>query len=125
MAEPISPNSRGESSRNFATPFAEEISSANASDLLKVLDDPRLDDEHLCVLLSRKDLSASFLEEFARHRDLLHGYPVIRATAFHPNVPRKIALRLLRELHLMDLMKLSQMAKIGRASCRERVLFEV
>jgi hypothetical protein len=108
MAEPASPNPGGELSKKSATPFAEEISLANATELRKVLDDPRLDDEHLCILLSRKDLSASFLEEFARHRDLLHGYPVIRATAFHPNVPRTIALRLLRELHLMDLMKLSQ-----------------
>ena len=110
MTGPLSPNSPGELSKKFATPFAEEISSASGADLLKALGDPRLDDEHLCVLLSRKDLPTSFLEEFARHRDLLHGYPVIRATAFHPNVPRKIALRLLRELHLMDLMKLSQAA---------------
>jgi hypothetical protein len=110
MAEPVSPNSRGESAKKSGSPFAEEISAADAEKLLKVLDDSRLDDEHLCVLLSRKDLSTAFLEEFARHRDLLHGYPVIRALSFHPNIPRKIALRLLRELHLMDLMKLAQNA---------------
>jgi hypothetical protein len=110
MAEPVSPNSHVESSKKFATPFAEEIRAVNSSELPKLLDDPRVDDEHLCVLLSRKDLSEAFLEEFARQRDLLHGYSVIRALAFHPNVPRKIALRLLRELHLMDLMKLAQTA---------------
>jgi len=110
MAELPSPNSRDKSSKNFATPFAEEISAASLTELLKLLDDPRLDDEHLCVLLSRKDLSAAFLEEFTRHRDLVHAYSVIRALSYHPNVPRKIALRLLRELHLMDLMKLAQTA---------------
>jgi len=67
-----------------------------------------MDDEHLCLFLSRKDLSPNVLDELARRRDLLHGYPVIRALAFHPNVPRKLALLLFRELHLMDLMKLSQ-----------------
>jgi len=67
-----------------------------------------MDDETLCLLLSRKDVPANVLEEITRRRKLLHGYAVIRAFAFHPNVPRKIALRLLRELHLMDLMKLSQ-----------------
>jgi hypothetical protein len=110
MAEPVSPNSRSEPPKNSASPFAEEISAANSAELGKLLDDARLDDEHLCVLLSRKDLSTAFLEEFVRHRELLQSYPVIRALAFHPNVPRKIALHLLRELHLMDLMKLAQSA---------------
>jgi hypothetical protein len=110
VAEPTSPRSRDGSAKKSITPFAEEISQANANALLEILDDPRLDDEHICILLARKDLPADFLSEFARRRELLHGYPVIRAMAFHPNIPRKIALRLLRELHLMDLMKLSQAA---------------
>jgi hypothetical protein len=110
MAEQVNPNSGGDSSKNDVTPFAQEISEANSTELTKFLNDARLDDEHVCILLSRKDLSAAFLEELARHRDLLHGYSVIRALAFHPNVPRKIATRLLRELHLMDLMKLAQNA---------------
>jgi hypothetical protein len=88
--------------------FAERISSANPPALTELLDDSRMDEEKLCLLLSRKDVSANVLEEIARRRKLLHGYPVIRAFAFHPNVPRRIAPRLLRELHLMDLMKLSQ-----------------
>jgi hypothetical protein len=110
VADPAKAGPHGSSPQNSATKFAEEISAARADGLEKFLDDPRLDDEHLCVLLARKDLPASFLEEFARRHELLHGYAVIRALAFHPNVPRKIALRLLRELHLMDLMKLSQAA---------------
>ena len=108
MAESANPNSPADSTGNFAKPFAVEISGANPAALIKLLDDPRMDDEHICLLLSRKDLSANVLDELARRRELLHAYQVIRALAFHPNVPRKLALRLLRQLHLMDLMKLSQ-----------------
>jgi len=108
MANPANSGASDASSNRSETSFAKEISAASVSALLSLLDDPRLDDEHLCILLGRKDLPETFLEMLARRRELLHGYPVIRALAFHPNVPRKIALRLLRELHLMDVMKLSQ-----------------
>lgn len=110
MADPSKPNPRAGSPQNSAQSFAEEISAADSGALLKFLDDPRLDDDHLCILLARKDLPGVFLDELARRRELLHGYSVIRALSFHPSVPRKVALRLLRELHLMDLMKLSQAA---------------
>jgi hypothetical protein len=110
MAESANPNSHPDSSGKSATSFTAEISAASPTTLIKLFDDPRMDDEHLCFLLSRKDLSANILDELARRRELLYGYQVIRALAFHPNVPRKLALRLLRELHLMDLMKLSQAA---------------
>jgi hypothetical protein len=110
MADTSKPIPAAASEKHSATQFAEEIAAASLSDLLDILDDPRLDDDRLCILLARKDLPLTLLDEFARRRELLHGYPVIRALAFHPNVPRKIALRLLRELHLMDLMKLSQAA---------------
>ncbi|HEY4839257.1 MAG TPA: hypothetical protein VIH72_11655 [Candidatus Acidoferrales bacterium] len=110
MADPSKPNSDSGSPQNFAKSFAEEISAADANALPNFLDDSRLDDEHLCVLLARKDLPGTFLDELTRRRELLHSYSVIRALSFHPSVPRKVALRLLRELHLMDLMKLSQAA---------------
>jgi hypothetical protein len=110
MADASKPNLPAESPQNSAKSFAEEIFAAEAGVSLNILDDPRLDDDHLCILLARKDLPRTFLDELARRRELLHGYSVIRAFAFHPSVPRKVALRLLRELHLMDLMKLAQAA---------------
>jgi hypothetical protein len=110
MADPSKPNARAGSPQNSAQSFAEEISGAEPGAFLNFLDDPRLDDDHLCILLARKDLPGTFLDELARRRELLHGYSVTRALSFHPSVPRKVALRLLRELHLMDLMKLSQAA---------------
>ena len=110
MADPANPGTLGAPAKHSDASFAKEISDASVSALISLLDEPRLGDEHLCILLGRKDLPGTFLEEFARRRELLHGYPVIRALVFHPNVPRKIALRLLRELHLMDVLKLSQAA---------------
>jgi hypothetical protein len=112
MADPANSGVPSAPSERPDTSFAKEISEASVSALLNFLDDPRLDEELLCNLLGRKDLPETFLEEFARRRALLHGYPVIRALAFHPNVPRKTALRLIRELHLMDLMKFSQTATV-------------
>ena len=113
MADPANSGVPGGPSKHAETSFAKEISSVSVSVLLSLLDDPRLNDEHLCILLGRKDLPESFLEVFARRRELFHSYPVIRVLAFHPNAPRKIALRLLRELHLMDVMKLSQAAGVA------------
>jgi hypothetical protein len=110
MADPSKPNLGAGSPPKSAHLFSEEIFAAGAEASLNFLDDPRLDDDHLCILLARKDLPGTFLDELARRRELLHGYSVIRALSFHPSVPRKVALRLLRELHLMDLMKLSQAA---------------
>ena len=113
MADPAKPNSHTGSPQHSSKSFAEEICAADAGALLNFLDDPRLDDDHLCILLARKDLPGTFLDELTRRRELLHGYSVIRALSFHPSVPRKIAQRLLRELHLMDLMKLSQAATVA------------
>lgn len=88
--------------------FAAELSSANPESLVALLSDSRLDETHLCLLLERKDLPGTFLQEVAKRRELLRGYRVKRSMAFHPHVPRLIALRLIRELYLMDLVKLSQ-----------------
>ena len=108
MPEPTRSSARVTPSKHLGTLFAAEISAASPDALLNLLDDSRFDEDHLCLLLSRKDLPATFLDEFARRRELLHGYPVTRALAFHPNISRKVALRVLRDLHLMDLVKLSQ-----------------
>ncbi|HET9400416.1 MAG TPA: hypothetical protein VFO34_05655 [Candidatus Acidoferrales bacterium] len=57
--------------------------------------------------LDRKDLSSLEIEEIARKKELLRDYRVKRALAFHPHVPRTVALRLVRELYTMDLMRLA------------------
>ena len=88
--------------------FAAELAAAGPDSFLALLADSRLDETHLCLLLERKDLPGTFLQEIVKRRDLLRSYRVKRSLAFQPHVPRLAALRLIRELYLMDLVKLSQ-----------------
>ena len=79
----------------------------SADVLLALLDNPALDETHVCLLLERKNLSGEILEELARRRPLLKSYRVKRSLAFHPHTPRLISLRLLRDLYLMDLVQVA------------------
>jgi hypothetical protein len=75
--------------------------------LLAVLDNPALDEAHVCLLLGRKDLPGEILEELARRKALLKSYRAKRALVFHPRAPRLASLRLLRDLYLMDLVQVA------------------
>ncbi len=75
--------------------------------LFPILDNPALDETSLALLLHRKDLPSEFLTEILRRRQLLKNYLVKKLLAFHPHTPRSDALRLLRDLYLMDLVQFS------------------
>jgi hypothetical protein len=75
--------------------------------LLALLDNPSLEEVHLCILLERKNLPGEILEEVARRKPLLKSYRVKRGLAFHPRTPRLVTLRLLRDLYLMDVVQLT------------------
>ncbi len=90
-----------------AIPLAAELSSGGADDLLNLLARSTFDEAQLLLLLERKDLPPSVLNEIGRHRDWLRSYRVKRALAFHPHIPRTLAVRLVRDLLLVDLVKLS------------------
>lgn len=75
--------------------------------LLPILDNPALDEASLSLLLQRKDLPGEFLAEVLRRRHLLKNYLVKKLLAFHQYTPRTDALRLLRDLYLMDLVQFS------------------
>ncbi len=79
----------------------------SAEVLLVLLDNPALDESHVCLLLERKNLPGEILEEVARRKPLLKSYRVKRALAFHPRTPRLVSLRLLRDLYLMDLVQVA------------------
>src|SRR5437879_6467217 len=79
----------------------------SADVLLALLDNPALDETHVCLLLERKNLPGEILEEVARRKRLLKSYRVKRSLAFHPRAPRLITLRLLRDLYLMDLVQVA------------------
>lgn len=90
---------------------AEELSTvlydASEQVLLALLDNPRLTEDHLKVLLSRKNLSQAFLRELGGCERLLRDYPVKLALVRHPHTPRSISLTLVRHLYLFDLLKVA------------------
>jgi hypothetical protein len=73
--------------------------------LLALLDNPALDEPHLTLLLSRKDLPTEILEEIGRRKTFLKSYGVKKSLLLHPRTPRLMGLRLLKELYLMDLVQ--------------------
>jgi hypothetical protein len=83
------------------------LGSANEAVLRELVQGSTLDETQVCLLLERKELSNTLLELIAKQKTLLASYRVRRALAAHPHTPRGIAMRLLRELHLMDLVQMS------------------
>ena len=75
--------------------------------LLSLLENPALDETSLGLLLARKDLPSEVLEHVAASKAFLKSYSVKKALVFHPRAPRLVALRLLRDLYLMDLVQYS------------------
>jgi hypothetical protein len=102
---------------------------SHSEDVLRALiDNPALDETHLCLLLERKDLSGLLLEEISKRKAWRGSYRVRLGLAAHPHTPRLIAMRLLRELHLMDLVRISLLPASSmelRRLAEERVLTQL
>lgn len=75
--------------------------------LLALLENPALEVPDVCVLLGRKSLPTEVIEEIVRRRELLQAYAIKRGLACHPHTPRLVSLRLLRDLYLMDLVRIA------------------
>jgi hypothetical protein len=75
--------------------------------LLGLLDNPAFEENHLCLLLGRKELSTVLLDEIVSHTQWLRSYRVRRGLAYHPHVPHYLGLRLVSELYVTDLVQLS------------------
>lgn len=90
---------------------AEELASvlfdAAVEVLVALLDNPRLNEEHLKVLLSRKNLRHTFLRELCTRERLLKSYAIKLALVRHPHTPRTTSLTLLRHLYTFDLAKVA------------------
>src|SRR6266481_2382577 len=80
---------------------------ASTEVVLALLDNPALDETHVCLILERKSLATEVLEEVARRKPLLKSYRIKKSLAFHPRTPRLVSLRLLRDLYLMDVVQLT------------------
>jgi hypothetical protein len=81
----------------------ELLASGNEEALRSLIDNPAFGETHVCLLLERKDLSGLLLEEISKRKTWRAIYRVRLGLAAHPHTPRLIAMRLLRELHMMDL----------------------
>jgi len=93
-----------------------------------LIDNPAFDETHVCLLLERKDLSGLLLEEISKRKTWRANYRVRLGLAAHPHTPRLIAMRLMRELHLMDLVRISLLPTSSmelRRLADERVLAQL
>ncbi len=104
------------------------LASSDESALRSLLDNPAFDETHVCLLLQRKDLSGLLLEEISKRKIWRAAYRVRLGLAAHPHTPRLIAMRLLRELHLMDLVRISLLTSSSmelRRLAEERILTQL
>jgi hypothetical protein len=72
-----------------------------------LLGNPSFGEEHLLVLLNRKDLPRELLESVAGNEQLARSQRVKLALVEHPRTPRLISLKLLKFLHLFELVTVS------------------
>jgi hypothetical protein len=79
----------------------------NEAVLLALLQNPNLEEPHVVKLLDRLDLSANLLSAIAAEKKWLAGEAVRLRLARHPRTPKRIALALVRELFLFDLVRLN------------------
>jgi hypothetical protein len=68
---------------------------------LGLLDNPNFDENRLCLLLGRKDLSTVLLEEIATRNQWMSSYRVRRSLAYHPRVPHTVGPRLVHQLYVV------------------------
>lgn len=78
----------------------------NMEGLQAALNNPALDEHHLLALLKRKGLGADLLSVLCKHDGAVRSYQVNLAIAQHPDTPAHLALQLLSQLYLFDLVKL-------------------
>jgi hypothetical protein len=106
-----------------------EMLAAGSEDMLRsLIDNPAFDETHVCILLERKDLTGLLLEEISKRKTWRANYRVRLGLAAHPHTPRLIAMRLMRELHLMDLVRISLLSTSSmelRRMADERVLTQL
>jgi hypothetical protein len=75
--------------------------------LLALLENPHLEEPHICQMLERLDLSANVLTAVASEGKWTSSEGVRMRLARHPRTPQRISSALLRQLYLFDLVRLS------------------
>ncbi|MGB0036603.1 MAG: hypothetical protein WBP79_14125 [Candidatus Acidiferrales bacterium] len=105
---PPEPESRLERARSAS---GDEIKAlvheAGEEILLALLENQNLDDTHVSLMLERLDLSANVLSAVAEKGKWTASEGVRLRLARHPRTPKRIALAVVRQLFLFDLVRLS------------------
>jgi hypothetical protein len=83
------------------------LAGASEQTLDALLENPCLDETHVCRLLERKDLSTTLLERISARKEWLRNRRVRLRLVAHPHTPRRIALRLAREIYPLELVAVS------------------
>jgi hypothetical protein len=75
--------------------------------LLAILENPHCEEPHVTILLDRLDLPANVLSAIAAQNKWVSSEGVRFRLAAHPRTPKRIALAVVRQLYLFDLVRLS------------------
>ena len=97
-------NSETENSTKSYVPLE---STANEAALTRPADDASLTADLALAIVKDRDLSSEVIEQIARNGAAMKSRKLRVALAAHPRTPRRIALRLIRELYTFDLMQFS------------------
>jgi hypothetical protein len=100
---PMDSASRPESSSGHASSSVEAAAAA----------DPAFTADLTLALLKDRARSSEVIEQISRNLAAMKSRKVRLALAAHPRAPRRIALRLIRELHTFDLMQFSLLPAVA------------
>ena len=90
-----------------------ESESTAASLDLATADEPALTADLALAALKDREVSSDILEQISRNAAAMKSRKVQVALAGHPSTPRRIALRLIRELYTFDLMQFSLLPAVA------------
>jgi hypothetical protein len=80
------------------------VHDAEGAVLEALLENPALNESHVALLLERKSLPGTVIEQIAQRREWMRSNPVRLRVALHPRTPRLLAMPLVRQLYLFDLV---------------------
>jgi len=90
-----------------------ESTPAPAPPNLEVAADPALSADLALALMKDRSLLSEVIEQISRNVAVMKSRKVRVALAAHPRTPRRIALRLIRELYTFDLMQFSLLSAVA------------
>jgi hypothetical protein len=82
---------------------------ADESVVRAALENPHLHESHVCVVLERLDLPVPLLEAIGSNPQWLRSEAIRLRLARHPRTPQRVAIPLVRQLFLFDLVSLSML----------------